>query len=109
MSHTPGPWMVDCISDDFDGAIDIVSNFTVDADGRRTANWIAACDLQDDRIEENHANAHLIAAAPELLQLVREALQSFEEFRGATPGDHVVDLRDWMQTARAALAKAEGR
>ena len=47
----------------------------------------------------------------ELLQLVREALQAFEELRVGdleTASGHVIDLRDWEKSARAAIAKAEG-
>jgi len=77
-AHTPGPWIVEPCADDYDGAINVVSEYSETA-GRRTANWIAECDLQREEphgIAENHANARLIAAAPELLALVRRYLDN---------------------------------
>jgi len=53
------------------------------------------------------ANARLIAAAPELLEVIREAVDSAEremaKGRKASPG-----LATWLEKARAALAKARG-
>lgn len=88
--HTPGPWrarehnsgasIVDA------GPFQILLTNTVGA----TADvWTA--------------NARLIAAAPELLQLVKEALDEFENPHS------LLDIRDWMAAAKAAIAKAEQR
>lgn len=49
------------------------------------------------------ARAHLIAAAPTLLQLVREA----HELLSNKPTD--LSLRDWRTAAEAALARVESR
>lgn len=53
------------------------------------------------------ANARMIAAAPELLEVIREAVDSAEremaKGRKASPG-----LATWLEKARAALAKARG-
>jgi hypothetical protein len=54
--------------------------------------------------EHDRANARLIAAAPDLLQLVREAFEHFTDQQPAA----VIDLRDWVRAAAAALAKADG-
>jgi hypothetical protein len=54
----------------------------------------------------------LVVEAPALLQLVREALQAFEELRVSAiypaPG-YVIDLRDWEKTARTVIARVEGQ
>jgi len=51
------------------------------------------------------ANARLIAAAPELLEVIREAVDSADremsKGRKASPG-----LATWLEKARAVLAKA---
>lgn len=49
---------------------------------------------------ERRANAHLIAAAPELLEALKTLPQSL-----ASTDD---DLNRWLEKARAAIAKAEG-
>jgi hypothetical protein len=109
--------MVEPCSDDFDGAISVVSEYSRKG-ARRTANWIAECDLQDDRVEENHANARLIAAAPELLAACQGALEEFSEWEGP---EEDVPAEQYAASARArnkavrayeairaAVAKAEG-
>lgn len=119
--HTPGPWMVDPISDA------VVSRLSTDPDGRRPTHWIAECDLQDDA-QENHANARLIAAAPELLELVRYlvacceqaatgvtrigAQRDVERLVGTIAGAHLnlgMNIESISEQARALVAKAEGR
>ena len=76
--HTPGPWV-------YDGCWqDIVS-----CDGR----IIAFASLDG---EQSEYDARLIAAAPDLLEALEEAL------------DNVDDPNFWAATACAAIAKAKG-
>jgi hypothetical protein len=75
VGHTPGPWTTEPVSDDFEGPINVVSEYVSSRYGRTSANWIAECDLQDDRVAENHANARLIAAAPDMLAFVEYVLE----------------------------------
>jgi hypothetical protein len=87
--HTPGPWKPIHMG---------VSNWTITSPAHRApiahvANW--ALPSFD---EETRANAHLIAAAPELLKELRDALGA-----GIDP-DSPQGAR-----ARSAIAKAEGR
>jgi hypothetical protein len=56
MSHTPGIWKVDCTH----------IFYAINADTRHIAVVSSYAQSQDD-IEENEANANLVAAAPELL------------------------------------------
>lgn len=64
--HTPGPWVV-CIEDGDDRAFTIFAEDQLEGgriDGGCRDNAIAAAGLNHENFE---ANAHLIAAAPELL------------------------------------------
>ena len=65
------------------------------------------CQVQDDHNdEETQANAHLIAAAPELLDVVKRIYAIWDDpDRSPSELADSVD-RDWI---RAAIAKAEGR
>ena len=91
MSHTPGPWKIEEFSK---------GSYLVTARNAGTAK---------EGLVAQHvpgiANARLIAAAPELLEVIREAVDSAEremaKGRKASPG-----LATWLEKARAALAKA---
>jgi len=65
------------------------------------------CDLRVPRgilgFSEGEANAKLIAAAPELLELVRSAFDRFTD-NDMQPPNHL--LQNWLDSARAAISKA---
>jgi hypothetical protein len=100
--HTAGPWKVS------DGA---VLSDKLNAYG----NWIVVS-CERERTEEDEANLKLIAASPDMLAALKEAVKTLEatckarkpEANGglglANP-DEIVTLH----IARAAIAKAEGR
>ncbi len=101
ISHTPGPWTVDVRT-----GLDVMG-----PDGKDVA--VSLCREMDqlqfdmttigpERRQQAFDNALLIAAAPELLQSVREILGWYIE------GGHAVP-RIYIDRANAALAKAEGR
>ena len=91
MSHTPGPWRMEEFRK---------GSYLVTARNAGTAR---------EGIVAQHvpgiANARLIAAAPELLEVIREAVDSADremsKGRKASPG-----LATWLEKARAVLAKA---
>lgn len=91
--HTPGPWYADPYEDDCDG-------IGVCAKGK---GIVADVDSDYCEPEEMRANAHLIAAAPEM----KEALQWVESAFRDYSLDH--GARNAMVRVKAALAKAEGR
>lgn len=107
--HTPGPWR---IAYDGRGNPVITAGFAADPVTQARHVWVttlAPLDLGPlwYRIDEaeREANAHLIAAAPQLLAALRvfcEVWESGEEddWRGA--------LDDVADVARAAIRKAEG-
>ena len=83
MSHTPGPW---------------------EASHREDSSGISYVTADTRHIEvavsysRNHADAHLIAAAPELLELARNVAEHFADTDAPLGA-----------VALAAIAKAEGR
>ena len=97
--HTPAPWTVphfarpdvNCqceyvLCDHVMGAV-----ATVHCSGEGDCPW------DNPKFEEAVANAHLIAAAPDMLEALKTLLR-----RG-------VIASSWEETARAAIAKAEGQ
>ena len=99
-NHTPGPWEVEPYSDESEEPINIVSEFKALPDGRKSANWIAECILEDD-VEENRRNARLIAAAPELLDALKEMVK--DRIEDGYSEDPLVKM------CEDAIKKAEGR
>jgi Lon protease-like protein len=113
---TPGPWFVD-----------ETKGPTIGSSVRATigiwsmARFNAALELDDDDIEpedekwlcgawgvcapEDFANAHLIAAAPDLYEALADAIEAWETHNES--GDAMQGC--WVQDARDAIAKAEGK
>lgn len=93
--HTPGPW----VSVEKFGVFGSVKGGVIReyTNGTSQDQLFMVCSVQDDNggQEATNANAHLIAAAPELL----EALYAAEESVG--------DLKT-LYLIRAAIAKATG-
>ena len=97
--HTPGPWRIKSDPMHFDtlttvegGAIGVRKPFGV--------QMIVQVGGDSD-FQEAEANARLIAAAPELLEALKEII-------AAADGDGWNQLDASFATARAAIAKAEG-
>ena len=86
MSHTPGPWSAH--------AHESTDTYTIHVAGRSWESWAVAHvgDCTDDE-----ANARLIAAAPDLLEALKNVIRG------------VPDTWDGVIKARAAIAKAEGK
>jgi hypothetical protein len=83
-THTPGPWRIDSKTR--------FGDYTIAAgESVKTCEFIAKT--------QSEANARLIAAAPDLLQVARDFLL-------------LADLHDWegaaIDFAKATVAKAEG-
>ena len=113
MKHTPGPWEVVCNEDAQEWSIDAPN-------GESRMHYQAWEELavvygSDDWPGEGaaiaRANAHLIAAAPDLLEALtatEKALANAASYRPhirAPDGDRIIAA---LTTARRALAKARG-
>lgn len=106
MKHTPGPWKISPFSSDKQGLIYATDEKCVavtKAQGKGVL-WI-----KDNA--ENEANAHLIAAAPELLEVCKEIVRievksakEITEMSGYVPEKLV-----WWDQLQQAIFKAEGR
>jgi len=89
IKHTPGPWILG-------------QSYTNDYAIREPEGECVAvtCSLLDG---EDEANARLIAASPELLEVLKEAIQEEE--------DYEFGLRvftKWLDKAKALIEKIEG-
>lgn len=91
MKHTPGPWE---ITRSFDPGYKNIS-----APKHTALAQVVWCMEDEERSPMCEANAHLIAAAPELLEAL-EALVADES-------KEYIPTRLW-DAARAAIAKAKG-
>lgn len=103
-AHTPGPWLAMRGTDSTgrqvpDWAITVEKGYA----------WICTGPSWDDEFqEESFANAHLIAAAPELLAV---ALHSATALRlsGVEANAHSDNPIEWLlHQTEAAIAKAKG-
>ncbi len=90
MSHTPGPWKN-------------LENRITSSGGEICEIFALEGDDRHSKYEEANANARLIAAAPELLQI----LQSIVEDVGYGGGGALL-CDQFLSRARAVIAKAEG-
>lgn len=101
--HTPGPWVAERLDDE--GHYDI-TNVSKSAVIATTAGWY---DDDDDRgTTEAAFNARLIAAAPEMLEALKDAQAAMAWWDN--PEQCTEDFkRVSLARARAAIAKAEGR
>ncbi len=105
--HTPGPWIVK--EDDFQ------AEFVITTQQRQDESKVPICGIDvyfDGQIGiEQQANVNLIAAAPELLEALKDAMSLIEALM---PGVRHIPLQDYAALnntplkARAAIAKAGG-
>lgn len=106
MSHTPGPWSAQIFSDN---TFRVVDKRALSFSNSRV------CDVQSwsdasrgPSRNQARANAHLIAAAPDLL----EALEAFDatiEYQYSGSREAMSALQDAAFKAKAAIDKARGR
>jgi hypothetical protein len=88
--HTPGPWFTDVADPAF-------VNYNIYASDTKI------CTMGIDMgVEEEAANARLIAAAPDMLEALEIALSDLEQAQNETD----IDFRGSIEIARAAITKA---
>jgi hypothetical protein len=102
--HTPGPWDVKTVLDEVDQLERQVIAVPIPHSARKHIAQICTWGGNPDL--EAQANARLIAAAPELL----EALKNLVKWDGTKSTDPRNEVRLWgeiVSDANAAIAKAE--
>lgn len=92
--HTPGPWKV------IDRALNGGEGVSIEAEN----GYTEVCKVNKS-YHSRTANARLIAAAPELLEALKEAENWLAEYEDGPDSG----LQGLLAQARAAIAKAEGR
>lgn len=102
-THTPAPWKADTVVNSEDLHMEVyIPN--------RTLAYVLHYP-NDITTDETAANARLIAAAPELLEALKalENLTNIPAFRqAANKAGYMAQFSTAKDTARAAIAKAEG-
>lgn len=106
--HTPGPWRV--IEEDGDGKCqhtDKCKTWVLDSEERGNMAlmqaWYSGND--PDVFEEVRANARLIAAAPDLLDVLEKVTDPYRSL----PDEVLEEVApDWLAEAFAAVTKAKG-
>ena len=98
-AHTPGPW--NCNRSSASG-YDIVCSENSPTD-------VCVISRRDKTTGEIDANARLIAAAPELLEALREFVSLMPSAEGLGGHAPIGAFQIVADLARAAIAKAEGR
>lgn len=90
VKFTPGDWS------EHDGVISAVTT----SDAGRMTRWVASLiDCKPPVDGELEANAHLIAASPDLYEALKDCVQALSH----------TEAGPRIDAARAALAKAEGQ
>lgn len=107
-AYTPGPWKVH-------KGYRVYSPSRLVGENGQQYFEVATCgtDYQSGSLGETEANAHLIAAAPDLLEALSDAAEFMERALAganlkATGDDREAGVMEY-QAALAAIAKAEGR
>lgn len=107
VAHTPGPWKVGGEWPELVAVYDSRSIYIAHAETGEYKDWVAENPLGR---EVGTANAHLIAAAPDLLQSCKELCRRLESNELVNrPSDPCNEYdQPYYDRARAAIAKAEG-
>jgi hypothetical protein len=101
-NHTPGPWAVETAKRFIGDSEETYDSLCVTFASPLRAKLI--CELGADALPDNPQNAHLIAAAPDLLSALRFLFADYI----AIQGDQLTGSSVPIEIAQAAILKAEG-
>lgn len=102
ITHTPGPWHVEPHRDD-------CLWVAVPAPVGRKVIAVLCIGFDEPWDSQQHANARLIAAAPDLLEALKAAQRDLETVEREMQGIAPEAVSPALPIIRAAIAKAEGR
>lgn len=95
--HTPGPWYVDG---------DYVSGVDIGNTEGTSIFYACCCGHVTGDSEQRTANARIIAAAPEMYELIKTGVRFLQNVRQYHPLSAAEEK--WEQNARELLAEIEG-
>lgn len=101
LKHSPGPWRVEEIDDEF-------GIFKILPKGSMLVNAHVFSGEEHGHTAQERADADLIAAAPELLEALKVAAKLIPQARFWSCDDDY-EPRAELRQIEAAIAKAEGR
>lgn len=102
VNHTPGPWEIARSSQGYPYQIRAPKGHAGPGGIRDVTRW-AAIGLPSSA--EGEANARLIAAAPELLAALQEAVRLYQSYGLVA---NCLPTGDWINKTRAVIANATG-
>jgi hypothetical protein len=106
-AHTKGPWAA---QEAMAHGTNVIGPNGVTVAFCGTNSAFSLTETVSIRKDEAHANAALMAAAPDLLDEVRGLMRYLENVAPLLDGDAPESgVRSMIERARAAIAKAEGR
>jgi len=86
--HTPAPWDVETVNSE---------------------DYVAYALLGCQYVSEQEANAHLIAAAPELLEALKRLDNTIDDYLNGMEDTPIEDIIDAQEQARLVIKKAESK
>lgn len=101
MPHTPGPWKID-------GGRGKHGDLYIWQNVKGIMGEHAIATVHEEMVEGAQGNALLIAAAPELLEALRESISVYETHRDAQPTGYFWPDPNYITHARAAIQKTTG-
>ena len=101
--HTPGPWQTVNVGTDDEPMMSVRAARIA---GQPPRHEVALCATGDSPQAMEDANAHLITAAPEMLEALQVCAAELAEIANFAP--QTSDPHFALNVARAAIAKATG-
>ena len=103
-THTPGPWSVSIDRDKYDSSMDDI-RVLAEEERNHPQGPLTVAQVNQHLSGESVANAHLIAAAPETMAVLRRLDKWAEQDKTGAARD----IQGIITEARQAIAYAEGR
>lgn len=104
--HTPGPW---CVWDSQQGHGPTVIQGAAPDYSQPFRGVAITAPYLAPAFGEQLANAHLIAAAPRLLEALQECAIALHKAQRYGPPEHQANILCALESAQAAIAATEGR
>jgi hypothetical protein len=103
--HTPGPWKLNTAR-----MGDKLLDWHIAADPHGSSLPVCLSDKYSEfrNAEQEIANAHLIAAAPELLEALKDAVSMLDDLKFRSDADQEGAVTEQIREANSAIAKATG-